>query len=455
MMKTAQSLQSLWVKYQLHILVVIVLIDSLAYSLVNQKPQCCDADLYLSEATNIKTSGYLPQSGTPWLSSFHNYMYPSFIFLARSIGLTSRTSISMLQFALIFAACIFISIRLYKALGLSAIQLTSITLLAAFFPILAFSGYLLTEALASALLILWFGLWLELALKKHSNFQHYVLIFITSLVSGIIWMTRPSLMWVPLAHIICIFAWELKTRTAIPARIKHAIGSALVTLSAVVIVALPQYLITLSSRSIVNGVLHLDDWATNRVFESSVFRYVTNMSGCGPLQLIFSPYGQTSEALSPAHYYSSPTYRLIGFVARLCSGWDAVPSPLTYVDHLSIFPWILLSALSGLLIVAPFFLVLCKRGTSPHGSNMRLAQIGLLSIFLVSQIAMGITHGEIRYNVAGWLLAGLSLALLPQHFRDGFPWKRYATISLSVSFFVIVVGQLTLSLSQFWLACVK
>lgn len=455
MSRLAFSAQKYWAKYQLHILVVIVLIDSLAYSLVNQKPQCCDADLYLSEATNIKASGFLPPSGTPWLSSFHNYMYPSFLFLARSIGLTSRTSISMLQFALIFAACIFISIRLYKVLGLSAIQLASITLLAAFFPILAFSGYLLTESLTSAFLILWFGLWFELALKKLSNFQHYLLVFITSLISGIIWMTRPSLMWVPLANIICVFGWELKVRTSIPSRIKHAIGSALVTLSAVVIVALPQYLITRGSRSIVNGVLHLDDWATNRVFESSVLRYVTNMSGCGPLQLIFSPYGQTSEALAPAHYNSSPIYRLIGFLARLCSGWDAVPSPLTYVDHLSIFPWILLSALSGFLIVAPFFLVLCKRSTGPLGRNLRLAEIGLLFMFVISQVAMGITHGEIRYNVAGWLLAGLSLALLPQHFRNGFPWKRYLAVSLSVSFFVIVVGQLTLSLSQFWLACVK
>lgn len=455
MRRPAFSAQKYWAKYQLHILVVIVLIDSLAYSLVNQKPQCCDADLYLSEATNIKGSGFLPQSGTPWLSSFHNYMYPSFLFLARSIGLTSRTSISMLQFALIFAACIFISIRLYKLLGLSAIQLTSITLLAAFFPILAFSGYLLTESLASAFLILWFGLWLELAAKKLSNFQHYLLVFITSLVAGIIWMTRPSLMWIPLANIICVFALELKIRNSILLRIKHAVGSALVTLSAVAIVALPQYLITRGSRSILNGVLHLDDWATNRVFESSVLRYVTNMSGCGPLQLIFSPYGQTSEALAPAHYNSSPIYRLIGFVARWCSGWDAVPSPLTYVDHLSNFPWIFLSALSGFLIVAPFFLVLCKRSANPLGRNMRLAEIGLLFVFILSQVAMGITHGEIRYNVAGWLLAGLALALLPQHFRNGFPWKRYVAISLSVSFFVIVVGQLTLSLSQFWLACVK
>lgn len=451
----ALSMQKYWAKYQLQLLIVVVLLDSLAFSWVNQKPQCCDADLYLSEASNLKTSGFIPQGGTPWLSSFHNYMYPSFLFLARLIGLTSRTSISMLQFALIFAACIFISIRLYKVLGLSAIQLTSITLLAAFFPILAFSGYLLTESLASALLIIWFGLWLELVLKKLSNFKHYLLVFFTSLLTGIMWMTRPSLMWVPLAHIICIFALELKTRTSVPSRIRHSIGSAIVALGAVVIVAVPQYLITRGSKSIVNGVLHLDDWAINRVFESSVLRYVTNMSGCGPLQLIFSPYGQTSEALSPAHYNSSPIYRLIGFVSRWCSGWDAVPSPLTYADHLSIFPWILLSALSGFLIVTPFFLVLCKRSAAPLGGKMRIAEIGLLFIFLVSQVAMGITHGEIRYNVAGWLLAGLSLALLPQHFKAGFPWKRYIAISLGVSFFVIVVGQLTLSLSQFWLACVK
>lgn len=453
--KPAFSAQKYWARYQLHILVLIVLIDSVAFSWVNQKPQCCDADLYLSEASNIKATGFLPQSSTSWLSSFHNYMYPSFLLLAKSIGLTSRTSISMLQFALIFAACILISIRLYKVLGLSAIQLTSITLVAAFFPILAFSGYLLTESLASAFLILWVGLWLELSLKKFSKLRRYILIFTTSFVAGIIWMTRPSLMWVPLANIICIVVLELARHNSIRSRIGHAAGSIFATLSALVLVALPQYLITRDSRPILNGVFHLDDWATSRTFESSVFRYVTNISGCGPVQLIFSPYGQDAEALSPAHYNSSPIYRLIGFLARWCSGWDAVPSPLTYVYHLSIFPWIMLSATSGFLIVAPFFLVLCKRGASALTGSMRQASVGIFFIFILSQIAMGITHGEIRYNVAGWLLAGLSLMLLPQHFKEGFPWKRYLIASMSVSLFVIVVGQLTLALSPYWIACVK
>jgi hypothetical protein len=455
MRKPVLKLQKYWLEYQFHVLLVVVLLDVFTFSWVSQIPQCCDVNLYLSEASNIKYLGFLPQSGTPWLSAYHNYMYPSFLFLARSIGLTSRTSISMLQFALIFGACILISVRLHKVLALSVIQLMSITLLAAFFPILAFSGYTLTESLASALLIIWFGLWLELVLKKYSSFEHYLLLLITSLVSGIIWMTRPSLVWIPLTHIICVVVIELKVPTSIGSRLKHSVGSALMTLGVLVLVAMPQYLITRGTRTIVNGVFHLDDWATNRTLYPSLLRYVTNMSGCGPLRLFFSPDGQTAEALSSGHYNSSPIYRLIGFIARWCSGWDAVPSPLTYVDHLSNFPWIFLSALSGFLIAAPFFLALCRRNPGLLEGRMRFAELGLLFIFIVSQIAMGITDGEFRYNFAGWIFAGLSLVLLPQHFKDGFPWRRYVAVSLSISFFVIVVGQLTLSFSQAWLACVK
>jgi hypothetical protein len=458
-MKTEQAIRGravrYWAKYQVHILFLVLVLDGLASIWASQKPECCDADVYLTESSDLKILGFIPPAGSAWLSEVHNYLYPTFLFLARSVGFTSRSSISVLQFALIVGACFIFSRRLFKIVSLSLFQLMGITLLIAFVPILAFSGYLLTESVASALLILWIGLWLELVLKESSNLQRYSLIFAGSFLTGIIWMTRPSLIWVPLTNIGCVLLWELVTHASWLSRVKSAMTSVVLMIAAVFLVAIPQYLITRGSRSFLNGVFHLDNWAADQG-HSTIFRYITNISGCGPVQLIFSPYSQTVAGLNQAHQNGSIIYRIIGFVTRWCSGWDAVPTPMTYVYHLSVFPWIILSALAGLFITAPFFLVMPHGSMAGHVSkSMRYAEIGIFLMFLASQFAMGMTHGEFRYNVAGWIIAGLSMGLIPQHFNFHLPVKRYLTISMAVSFFVIVVGQLTLNYSQYWAACVK
>lgn len=341
-------------EFQLSILILALVVDGLASLWASQKPECCDADVYFVESSNLKILGFIPRVGSVWLSEVHDYLYPTFLFLARSVGFTSRSSISVLQFALIFGASYFFSKRLFKVAKLTLVQMMSITLLIAFIPILSFSGYLLTESIATAFLIMWVGLWLELVLEENSDFQKYLLIFAGSFLTGVIWMTRPFLIWVPVTNIACVILWQLATRNSWSSRIKASIVSMVLMITALFIVAIPQYLITKSSRSLLNGVFHLDNWGADQG-HSTIFRYITNISGCGPLQLIFSPYSQTVEGLNQAHYNSSFVSRFIGFVARWCSGWDAVPSPMTYVYHLSIFPWILLSVLAGFFIVAPFF----------------------------------------------------------------------------------------------------
>lgn len=456
MQKTLVPKQNKWSQYGIEFLSFAFVLDFLIFIWVRQKPECCDADVYFSEASVIRAHGLFPSNGTTWLTPGHNYLYPTFIFLARSIGFTTRASITILQFALIVLACIIISMRLSRVLKMSSIQLSGITLLIASFPILAFSGYLLTEALASFLLILWVGFWLELSLKEFSPLKRKLLIFDISLVASLLWMMRPSFLWIPLTNFICILLLEYEKRTSKISLVKNMLVTTFLALIVTVTVAIPQYLITKTSRSMLNGLFDFDVLAINKTFESSIFRYITNISGCGPLQLIFSPYGQTTNGLYPPHFHTSPVYRLVAFITRWCSGWDAVPSPLTYVYHLSIFPWVFLSALSGFLICAPIFLIRPQKDSLDEvGNRFRFAEIGIIFMFFVSQLAAGMMHGEIRYNVAGWIIAGLSILLLPQHFRSGFPFKHYITASLIVSFFVIVVGQLTLSLSQFWIACVN
>jgi hypothetical protein len=444
-----------WSHYQIEILLFASIVDLLAFLWVKEKPECCDANAYLLEGSNVGR-GFIPSSDTTWLNPLHNYLYPAFIHVAQSLGLTTRSGITTLQFLLILASCLFVSIRVSKVLKMSVTQLLGATLLVAFLPILAFSGYLLTEALASSFLILWFGLWLELCLKEFSRGKRELLIFSISLVAALLWMTRPAFLWVPLTNLLCLLFLEYDRRTSRISAIKNAVITAVLASVTTVAISIPQYLITRKTTSTLDALFHTDGWASYHTIEASVYRYLTNLSGCGPEQLLFSPYSQTFEGVNPAHFHTSPVYRLVGFIARVVTGWDAVPTPLTYVYHLAIFPWVFLSAITGFLICAPLFLTWPQKDSSQkRGNKFRVAELGLIFTFLVSQLAVGITHGEFRYNVAGWIIAGLSILLLPQHFRTGFPWRKYLVSSLTVSLFVIVVGQLTLSLSQAWITCVK
>lgn len=445
-----------WSKYQKEILVFAFLLDTFAFLWVRGKPECCDVDNYLLEASQIKTQGFIPTSGTPWLQTFHNYLYPTFIFLAKSAGLTSRASITALQVILIIAACVIVSIRLSRILQVSRIQLTGLTLLIALFPILAFSGYLLTEALASPFLILWIGISLELSFAQLPTRRSRYLILATSLFSALLWMIRPSFLWIPVINLILILVLDLRTQKSRISRIFNALETTFWVIFSTATVVLPQYLITASSQSTINGIFHLDLWTTWRPMESTLYRYITNLSGCGPTGLYFSPYTQSTGGINSPYFHNSLIYRLTGFTARLVSGWDAVPSPLTYVDHLSIFPWVLLSAMTGFLITAPFFLLGSPLpGSSSISSGFRRMEFSIVLLFVASQVAAGMIHGEFRYNMAGWIIAGFSMLLLRQHFNGNFPWVKYISSSLGVSFFVIVVGQLTLSLSPYWIACVK
>jgi len=456
MQTTLAPKQSKWSQFQIEILFFSSLLDLLAFLWVKQKPECCDANAYYLEGTQIGAQGFIPTPGTAWINSLHNYLYPSFIYLARSLGLDSRSSITILQFVLIIAACIIVSKRLTKVLTMSFVSLLGMTLLIAFVPILAFSGYLLTEALATVLLILWVGLWFELSLKEFSRGKRELLIFALSLLAGLLWMTRPAFLWVPLTNVLCLLLLEYERRTSRISLIKNVLSTTVLASVITVAVAYPQYLVTRSTTSAVDGLFHTQGWSWYQTIEASVYRYVTNLSGCGPEQLMFSPYTQTFEGAEPAHFHTSPIFRLVGFIARVVTGWDAVPSPLTYVYNLGVFPWVLLTALTGFLICAPIFLIFPLKSPSGSGTNkFRTVEIGIVFTFLVSQLAVGITHGEFRYNVAGWILSGFAILLLPQHFKLGFPFKSYITASVIVSLFVIVVGQLTLSLSQAWVACVK
>lgn len=445
-----------WSKYQKVILLFAFSLDIVAFLWAKGKPECCDVDNYLLEASQIKTQGFIPTLGTPWLQTFHNYLYPTFIFLAKSAGLSSRSGIATLQVALILAACVIVSLRLSRILRVSRIQLMGLIFLIALFPILAFSGYLLTEALASSLLILWIGLSLELSFVQSPNRKKLFLILFTSLFSALLWMARPGFLWIPIINVIFILILEMRTPGSKISRIFNTLESVCVVLVSTATVALPQYLITATSQSPLNGLFHLDLWTTWRPMENTLYRYITNLSGCGPTGLYFSPYSQSTGGINSPYFHNSIIYRLSGFMARLVSGWDAVPSPLTYVYHLSIFPWILLTASTGFLITAPFFLLRPQtRNSSLVSNGYRRMEISIVLMFVASQVSAGMVHGEFRYNMAGWVIAGFAFLLFPHHFSGDFPWVKYVSISLGVSLFVIVVGQLTLSLSPDWIACVK
>jgi hypothetical protein len=445
-----------WAEFQVEFLSLIFVLDLLAFLWAKKKPECCDANSYFFEGSQSGPLDFIRVRAVDPEAVFHNYLYPVFIFTARSLGLTTRSGITILQFVLIILACIFVSARLVKVMRMPFTKLFGFSLLIAFVPILAFSGYLLTESLASALLILWVGLWIEFSLRSLSRWGREIFIITLALLSALIWMARPSFLWVPITNVICLLLMDYERRTANFSVLKNMVKTTTLAFIVTVVVTIPQYFASRTSMSFLDGIFHTRGWTAYQTIEANVYRYVTNLSGCGPEQLFFSPYGQTAIDVNSPNSHIPPVLRFSGFIARVVTGWDAVPSPLTYVYNLGVFPWVLLTAITGFLICAPIFLVFPWKNSLARGeNNYRILELGLVFTFVVSQLAVGITHGEFRYNVAGWILTGFALLLLPQHFKSGFPWKRYITTSLLVSLFVITVGQLTLSLSQAWVACVK
>jgi len=432
----------------------LILLNIYAFHLSLAYKQCCDADSYIQESIDISKVGFIPGIGeSSWLSINHNYLYSIFIHSLNAIGLSTRFEIGIVQLTLILFANLAVSYRFSKVFVFEWNRAFSILLIGNLLAVYSYSGFTLTEALATVFITAWIALIFEFLAETFRGNYSFKLFVVLNFSAGAAWMTRPALIWIPMVTVAIGVSSQLVALKPYLQKFLSAFRLLITSISVLSIVALPQLLITKNNQGFVSGVFKLGVWQWHHVLEVTSYRYITNLSGCGPVALIFSPYTQTFEGVWPAKFHSALNYSILDFISSFVSGWDAVPSPLVYINHLSIFPWILLTLVSGFLISLPF-LAFFQSLKNPLYYSYKWTNLGIMLVFIVSQLSVAFTHGEFRFNIAGWIIGIMNLLYGIANKFWGINRAHYLAISIAISFFIVTVGQMTLALSSAWINCV-
>jgi hypothetical protein len=427
---------------------VLWFINLIFFVIGSRNSQCCDVDWYQSEADKIKDLGFFPAGDTTWLSIFHNYLYPTLIHLLSLLGAKDRVGITAFQFLALMTVASLIYFRFVKNKTHAKFELFAILLGATIFLNYNFTAFGLTEGLCASLLLAYAYLLYKRTYISNGVANNYKNDLIISVLATTLWMVRPSFFWLAIAtfffiSVSLVFSHGMKIQLGIKLLILGLINFSLIV---------PQLLIS-KNGSFLNRLFHFTELSQLEYLRKGVFRYTTNLSECGPVQLIFSPYGQDLENLNP-RYLQNPLSQMAGFVARLVSGWDAFPSSVTYLPSYSFIVPLLVTMVSGIIFVSPLFLAwsVIKDEKDIKSTLIRLV---LPLIFIISQLTIGFTHGEFRYNIAGWVFGFMCLFILiamPRIKRDT---RLLFRVGILTSFFFLVVGQMTLMYSMYWQKCVS
>ena len=321
-------------------IVVILVLAGYALAMVaSGAPQCCDAMAYQDEARSIV-------AGAPQILWVHNYAYAAFLALLQVVGLGDRVGLMFVQTTLlyvaVFAAALAISRSTHASIPVAMLPLAAVALV----PASAWSGYTLSEGLAAPVLLLVFGLVVSVTFRVMSagwqlDRTTTALAFALGLLSGVAWMVRPALVWIPVVTGMIVIglcvsvAWRRNLR---------ALAIPFVMAAATLVAMAPQ--LTLSDP------LKLD-LARGQAGGGSVnFRYATDVTSCGSPMLVFSPLTEEGVDLSTAVTLApdNTQWRVTAAVAHVISGRDARPSP-TYIDSYADRKWLVLSASSGFAVM--------------------------------------------------------------------------------------------------------
>lgn len=437
-------------------------------------PQAYDANDYGSQALQFASGD------VSWLAGVHNYLYPAFLAAIHGLGWWSRLGVGVVQIALLYASSFVLTLVLSRCLGLRLASVGTVVFGIAILPASAWSGYWLSEGLAAPLLLMLIALWVlacHRLLLVPSSTRTAAVVFALGLTSGLAWMTRPAFIWMPavvgLLVGLTILAPRLLPGTR-PAG-SHVPAPSLLRAASLVVAFLIGALLSFMPQLLLDNnighLLKLNLAGDQAQLSAIVWRYATNLTTCGEPGVMFSPLSSDNSLLRSGQLVppGSPLWAVTAAAAHLVSGWDPLPSP-TYMDSWSVSPWIFVTMISGLVLAAPllaFSLVLAKtrqlwagRSTSEASAfeARRLAFVaslgGLLVLFAVTQLTMLNTAAEFRYNMLGWLCASTCMVFL---FASGWASRQrlaiYAGVGLTISAFVLIIGQMTLNYSAYWLQC--
>ena len=389
-------------------------------------PQCCDATGYHEEGRALVAGGW----GGGWLLDKHSYLYGAFHGLMIAAGAGDRLSIVIVQLVLLYASVVFLSVAIARVFERRLVPTLAGVSLLALLPASAWSGYWLTEAIAAPVILALIGFWLLFATRPVPRFALAV-----GILSAMAWMSRPAFVWVPpLAAVGVIAALRREPLTR-----NRFLCLALFVVAAGVVV-LPQWRIYPN----VDQLLHLSIAKYNAQKSAPIFRYATDLSGCGDPAMVFSPLTSQLELIDAGLVQAPSTigWNVTAAVARIVSSWDARPSP-TYMTVLSQWPWLAVTLLSGFVMLAPFRLARDSRKL-----ETATAVFGLLGLFLVTQAQLVMIGTELRYNLIGWLVGGASLVILGRSLS-----RRYLAYAGVLTALIVLIGQFTLYYSPTWIAC--
>ena len=422
---------------------VAILLIGVGFALAleaSDSPQCCDANAYAAAAQSFV-------DGTPELLSVHNYGYPAFLAILDVVGLDTPHRIAFAQTSLLYLTALLVAYVIARytssSFGIAAVWLVAVALL----PAAAWSGLIFSESLAVPVLLLVLALGLATVFESLRKGTNLGVALGLGVCSSFAWMVRPGLVWVPAAMGLVVVVlgahlmWRGVRRSWL---IPIAFGAA------AILTVVPQLQL--------GDPLKSDLAAYQSTAGLQVFRYATEMTGDGPIGMVFSPLPAGAE-LDPAiaeRTSTSRVWRVTAMVSHLVTGWDARPSP-NYVYARTGNRWIVVTATSGFFIagvLAVAWLVWERRRRWLEPEVFALGT--LLVLFAASQAVMSMTSAEFRFNAAGWLVAACCLAMLS---ALGW-WTRcrlavFVTLAFGLSAGLLLLGQMTLLYSQRWLEYVN
>jgi hypothetical protein len=462
----------------------------LALQSTNQ-PQEFDPRGYSAEALSV-----LGGSGSWLATSAHNYLYPAFLALLHHLGLwgsfnpapvDGRFGVGVVQIGFLYAAALFLVVVLSRCLRVRFVSAGVVVCAIAIIPAAAWSGYWLSEAVAAPMILVIIALWVWTCYRlflRPGSVSTMAIIFPLGLASGSAWMARPALIWIPVG-IAFMTGLVIVTSTLLLRVRNRDLGLPLpsyrlaIVLFAILLIGAALSLVPqLALDGNISHALKLDLAGGQAQGSSMVWRYATNLTGyltnqpaCGPAAVVFSPLTSDMGPIQSGqvHVPGSPLWTMSTMVAHLVSGWDPLPSP-TYMSSWTVFPWILVTLVSGFVVAGPLLACSGLVGEARSmwaGWRLRTESavdvsrfafvaslLGLLALFGVTEIALLRTATEFRYNVMAWLSGGACLVFL---IASGWMSRNrlvlYVGISMALSAFILIIGQMTLDYSTYWLQC--
>ena len=218
---------------------VLVTVGAGLAMLATSAPQCCDANAYVDSAAMLRETGW----SSDWLLSAHNYAYPVFLAALASIGLDDRVAVGAVQVALLYMAAFTFAFSLARHTRSSSAVAALTACVVSLLPAAAWSGYTLSEALATPVLFIVIALMVAAWFRWFSGHGWVTFALGLGVAAGLAWMVRPQLIWVPALLGLLVFGLSA---VLLWLRSPRAMLTPVVFLLGVLLVAIPQFTLDVS-----------------------------------------------------------------------------------------------------------------------------------------------------------------------------------------------------------------